>query len=136
MRLTRVAAAVIRNESGNILICRRGAGGSCAFLWEFPGGKLEPGETPAQCAARECEEELNVGIAVGPLFWETRYSYPEREVALSFFHASIVRGVPEKRVHLELKWVAPPELCQYEFCPADGPMVRKLAEGETEWTIS
>ena len=62
--MTRVSAAIIKNSDNEILICRRGPGGSCEFLWEFPGGKIEPGESPEECLVRECLEELEIEIEV------------------------------------------------------------------------
>ena len=125
--MTEVAAAILRDSAGRILICKRGAGGSCAHLWEFPGGKREPGETLADCAARECREELGVAIAVGARYAEARHTYPEREVALTFYEALIVSGEPEPRVHEALRWVTPAQLPAFAFCPADAGLIRRLA---------
>lgn len=80
-----VSAAIIRNTAGEILICQRGAGGSCAFLWEFPGGKQEAGETAADCLVRECREELGIEIDIVALLEQTSYTYPDNKIGLSFF---------------------------------------------------
>ena len=80
-----VSAAIIRNTAGEILICQRGAGGSCAFLWEFPGGKQEAGETAADCLVRECREELGIEIDIVALIEQTSYTYPDNKIGLSFF---------------------------------------------------
>ena len=114
-----VAAAVIRNESGELLLCRREAVGNCADLWEFPGGKLEPWETLEECVKRECREELGVDIAVAGLFAETSQSDLDSQIAFTFFEAKIVGGMPQRRVHRELRWVRPQELNRYALCPAD-----------------
>lgn len=124
-----VAAAVIRRD-GRILICRRGPGGSCAGLWEFPGGKVEAGETAQTCAVRECREELGVEVAAGKELWRTRYQYPDREVALTFLEARWIQGTPTPLVHLELRWVLPAELVQFDFCPADRELIERLAQDE------
>ncbi len=121
-----VAAAILYRE-GNVLICRRGPGGSCGGLWEFPGGKLEPGETPTACAVRECREELGVEIDLGPLYESTTYRYPDKEIAFSFFTGTIRRGDPCMRVHTALCWCPPQELADYTFCPADRDLVQDLA---------
>ena len=92
-----VSAAIIRNTAGEILICQRGAGGSCAFLWEFPGGKQEAGETAADCLVRECREELGIEIDIVALLEQTSYIYPDNKIGLSFFAAKITGGVPKKR---------------------------------------
>ena len=107
-----VSAAIIRNTAGEILICQRGAGGSCAFLWEFPGGKQEAGETAADCLVRECREELGIEIDIVALIEQTSYTYPDNKIGLSFFAAQITGGVPQKSVHQEILWVRPAELLQ------------------------
>lgn len=126
--MVQVAAGVIR-QNGKILICRRGAGGSCAFLWEFPGGKREPGETPRECLMRECREELEVEISVGDALAETTYRYPDITVSLTFFEAEITGGEPKPRVHTEIRWAAPERLARYAFCPADVDIVGRLSSG-------
>lgn len=120
-------AAAILYKGEQLLICRRGPGGSCGNLWEFPGGKLEPGETPEQCVVRECREELGIEIELVGLYASTTYRYPDREIAFSFFKGAIRQGDPCMRVHTALCWCAPQELLQYEFCPADRELVRALA---------
>ena len=126
--MTRVSAAIIKNSDNEILICQRGPGGSCEFLWEFPGGKIEPGESPEECLVRECLEELEIEIEVLDLFEETKYSYPEREIEFMFFSASLKKGVPTPNVHVSIKWVSPDMLGEYEFCPADVFVVERLAK--------
>mgnify|MGYP003590203591 FL=1 len=126
--MTRVSAAIITNSDNEILICRRGQGGSCEFLWEFPGGKIEQGESPEECLVRECLEELEIEIEVLDLFEETKYSYPEREIEFMFFSASLKKGVPTPNVHDSIKWVSPDMLGEYEFCPADVLVVERLAK--------
>ena len=126
--MTRVSAAIITNSDNEILICRRGPGGSCEFLWEFPGGKIEQGESPEECLVRECLEELEIEIEVLDLFEETKYSYPEREIEFMFFSASLKKGVPTLNVHNSIKWVSPDMLKEYEFCPADVFVVERLAK--------
>ena len=116
--------------SRRILICQRGAGGSCAFLWEFPGGKQEAGETAADCLVRECREELGIEIDIVALLEQTSYTYPDNKIGLSFFAAKITGGVPQKSVHQKILWVRPAELLQYQFCPADTEIVSRLAQGE------
>ena len=88
-----VSAAIIRNTAGEILICQRGAGGSCAFLWEFPGGKQEAGETAADCLVRECWEELGIEIDIVALLEQTSYTYPDNKIGLSFFAAKIAASL-------------------------------------------
>ena len=126
--MIRVSAAIIKNQDKEILICQRGAGGSCQFLWEFPGGKIEEGETPEEGLVRECKEELDIGISVQKLFAHTTHSYPERDIEFLFFNASLKDGIPTPTVHNSIKWVSPELLRHYEFCPADVLVVEKLAQ--------
>lgn len=126
--MLRVSAAIIKNSDNEILICQRGPGGSCQFLWEFPGGKIEPGESPEECLIRECREELEINIEIDALFAHTSYSYPEREIEFLFFRASMIDGVPLPSVHNCIKWVSPDMLGKYEFCPADVFVVEKLSK--------
>ncbi|MDY9921083.1 MAG: 8-oxo-dGTP diphosphatase MutT [Synergistota bacterium] len=127
--MIRVSAAIIKNQDNEILICQRGPGGSCEFLWEFPGGKIEPGESPEECLVRECREELEIDIEVRDLFEQTTHSYPERDIEFMFFRASLKKGIPVPSVHKNIKWVSPDKLEEHEFCPADVFIVEKLAKG-------
>lgn len=125
--MLKVMAAII-NCKGKVLICRRGAGGNCAFLWEFPGGKLEPGESKEECLIRECEEELGIRITIGNIFAETTYQYPNQLIAFTFFNAEIAEGELNPKVHQQVRWVAPNELPQYDFCPADIEIAKLLVQ--------
>ena len=125
--MIQLSAAILKNEAGKILICQRGAGGPCAYLWEFPGGKLESGESPEECLFRECREELGIGIRIQELFAQTTYTYPEIQIAFSFFRAELVDGEPRADVHKSIQWVLPDELKLYEFCPADVAVVERLS---------
>ena len=122
-----VAAVILTDEAGKILICKRGEGGSCAFLWEFPGGKLEEGESPEQAAVRECREELGLDITLGPAYASLDYSYPDKDIHFTFFNGRVTGGEMEVRVHEEARWVAPAEMKDYNFCPADVALGERLA---------
>lgn len=121
-----VTAAIIRNEKNEIFICQRGAGGSCAHLWEFPGGKREPNETLEACLLRECREELNIDIAIDRFFDEIVYAYPDKTVHIFFFLAHLAAGGPELTVHADMAWEKPEHLRGYAFCPADAPILERL----------
>ncbi len=125
--MTHIAAVILTDEEGKILICKRGEGGSCAFLWEFPGGKVEEGETPEQAAVRECREELALDVTLGPAYASLDYSYPDQDLHFTFFCGRVTGGEMEVRVHEEACWVAPGELKDYTFCPADVALVERLA---------
>lgn len=128
--MTNVSAVILRNEQNELLICQRGAGGSCEYLWEFPGGKKETAETAEDCAVRECQEEL--GIEVGELrpFGSSFYRYPDRDISVTFFEGKILAGVPRRTVHMEIRWVSPAALSNYAFCPADQEILSRLMAGE------
>lgn len=121
-----VAAVIVRDETGRILICRRGAGGHCAYLWEFPGGKREAGESLADCAVRECREELGVTVTLGELYDRSQYTYPDKALAFSFFTGRVADGTPALHVHSGMCWVRPDELAGFSFCPADTALVQRL----------
>lgn len=125
-KVTQVTAAIIR-KNGRILICQRSESGNLPLLWEFPGGKLEDGETLEECLIRECKEELDVDIQITNLFAKTEYQYPKRRIALTFFKAEIVKGEIKLRVHNAVKWVYPEELINYKFCPADVEVAKELS---------
>jgi len=123
--MVNVTAAIIR-QNNKILICQRGAGGSCEYLWEFPGGKLESGETLEECIIRECKEELEIDIVVKNVFAESTYQYPDKEIAFTFFEADIVNGNLKANVHQDVRWIQMQELRNFKFCPADVMIVEKL----------
>lgn len=122
-----VAAAIIHNSQEQILICKRGPGGSTAYLWEFPGGKKETNESLKECLIRECEEELGVCINVGEVYATTSYDYPENTIDFTFFEASIQFGMLSPTVHEEVLWVHPDELIRFNFCPADNDIIERLS---------
>jgi 8-oxo-dGTP diphosphatase len=120
--------AAIWIEAGRVLIARRRPGVSQAGLWEFPGGKVRPGETPEACLAREIEEELGVKVNVEGFFAESVHAYAERTIRLRAYRVRSAGGRPVALDHAELRWVSPRELGRYAFCPADLPFVQRLQE--------
>lgn len=122
-----VGAAVISDAQGRVLLCRRIDGGSVAGLWEFPGGKCEPGEDMAACVQRECREEL--GIELGPCEPLDSFAaeYPDKLIDFGFVRTTIVSGDPHGTVHDRVEWVAPVDLPSYELCPADIRVARYLS---------
>ncbi len=122
---TEVVAALIR--SGNkILICQRPACKARGLLWEFVGGKVEPGETLEQALVRECREELAIELAVGPAYMDVTHTYPDLTIHLTLFDARIASGVPQMLEHNDIQWVTPEQLGNYEFCPADQVILERL----------
>ncbi len=123
--MTEVVAALIW-EGDRFLIGQRPEHKARGLLWEFVGGKTEPGETKEQALVRECREELDVEIQVGDVFLEVTHEYTDLTVHLTLFHASIVRGIPQKLEHQDLRWITPQEIENYAFCPANQVILDKL----------
>jgi len=126
--MTDVVAALIW-QGDRFMICQRPAHKARGLLWEFVGGKVEPGETKEGALIRECREELNVSLSVGELFMEVIHEYPDLTVRLSLFHAAIASGTPEKLEHNDIRWITVKEIPDYDFCPADVDILKKLMEG-------
>ena len=125
--MTEVVAALIWDEN-RFLACQRPAHKARGLLWEFVGGKVEPGETKEQALIRECQEELAVTVAVQNVFMEVDHIYPDLTVHLTLFNASITEGIPQKIEHNDLRWITVEEIDQYPFCPADEEILRRLKE--------
>ena len=123
--MIKVVAAIIEKD-GKILFCRRGPGGNCSALWEFPGGKIEPGETPFEAIIREIKEELSADIEPSEIFCEYPFSYPEKDIYFYFIKAKLVSEKIEPTFHSETEWLSPFEAEKLEFCPADIPAAEKL----------
>jgi len=125
--MTEVVAALIW-EGGRFMICQRPAHKARGLLWEFVGGKVEPGETKEQALVRECREELAVTLSVGEVFMEVTHAYPDLTVHLTLFHAAIAEGVPQKLEHNDIRWITAEEIPQYDFCPADAVILEQIRQ--------
>ena len=115
------------------MICQRPAHKARGLLWEFVGGKVEPGETKAQALVRECKEELAVALSVEEVFMDVVHEYPDLPVHLTLFHAVVAEGVPQKLEHNDIRWITPSEIPEYDFCPADEEIlarIRKVYDGK------
>ena len=123
--MTEVVAALIWQD-GRFLICQRPAHKARGLLWEFVGGKVEPGETRAQALQRECREELDVTVDVGDVFLDVVHEYPDLTVHLTLFHAAIAAGTPKLLEHNDLRWITPQEADDYPFCPADVEILKRI----------
>ena len=95
-------------------------------MWEFVGGKVEPGETCEQALIRECREELSVTVSVGKAFMDVVHEYPDLLVHLTLFNAVIAEGIPQKLEHNDIRWITVDEIPNYDFCPADEEILKRL----------
>ncbi|MDX2354890.1 (deoxy)nucleoside triphosphate pyrophosphohydrolase [Stutzerimonas xanthomarina] len=122
---SQVAAAVICQE-GMVLITRRAPGEKLAGMWEFPGGKLEPGETPQSCIVRELREELGVESVAGEILTTSTFTYPGGAIELIAVTVLLRSAVLSLQVHDRAEWVTPRELLGYELAPADIPIAEEI----------
>jgi 8-oxo-dGTP diphosphatase len=127
--MIRVTAAIIIN-SGKVLIAKRKPTARLPNLWEFPGGKVEPGESPEQCLKRELYEEFEIHVRVGEAVGANIHPYDFGTVDLMAFKARLVGGRFKLHDHAEIKWVQARELERYAFAPADKPFVEMIRRGE------
>lgn len=125
--MTEVVAALIWNKN-KFIICQRPMNKARGLLWEFVGGKVEPGETKQQALIRECKEELAITLAVGDEFMDVVHEYPDLTVHLTLFNTTIADGTPKKLEHNDIRWITVDEIPQYEFCPADVVILRRLQD--------
>jgi 8-oxo-dGTP diphosphatase len=119
-----VAAAVIERD-GRFLVTRRQAGAHLEGLWEFPGGKCEPGEDHRTCLARELNEELAVAVRVGNEIFSTTHAYPEKTVEIHFFRCNLL-GRPAPQAGQEMRWASRDDFAALQFPPADAELIQLL----------
>ena len=129
--MTEVVAALIW-DGDRFLICQRPKKKARGLLWEYVGGKVEPGETKQEALIRECREELDVTISVGDVFMDVVHEYPDINVHLSLFNATIKQGIPKKLEHNDINWITPSEIPQYDFCPADQEILTEIIKRTTK----
>lgn len=125
--MTEVVAALIWDKN-RFMICQRPAAKACGLLWEFVGGKVEPGETKEQALIRECNEELAITLYVGTEFMAVIHEYPDLNVNLTLFNATIAEGVPQMLEHNDIRWITADEIDNYLFCPADEMILTRIKE--------
>ena len=125
--MTDVVAALIW-EGDRFLACQRPAHKARGLLWEFVGGKVEPGESLEDALIRECREELDITVAPRDVFMEVIHEYPDLTVRLTLFNAAIAEGTPKALEHHDIRWITVQEIDGLEFCPADEEILKKLKE--------
>ncbi len=124
---TEVVAALLW-KGDRFMICQRPAHKARGLLWEFVGGKVEPDELKEAALMRECREELDVEIEVGDVFMDVLHDYPDLLVHLTLFNAKLKSGEPKLLEHNDLKWITPAEIPQFDFCPADVEILKRITE--------
>jgi 8-oxo-dGTP diphosphatase len=127
--MTEVVAALIW-DGERFLICQRPENKARGMLWEYVGGKVEPGETKQEALIRECHEELGITISVGDVFMDVVHEYPDITVHLTLFHAKITEGTIQLLEHNAVAWITPDEIPDYSFCPADKEINERIMYGE------
>ena len=126
--MVQVAAALIWQD-GKFMICQRPVNKTRALEWEFVGGKAELGETLREALIRECREEIGVTVIPGEIFMELDHVYPDIIIHLTLFNAVIEGGeAPKKLEHNDIRFITPAEIPQYNFCPADKEILKKITE--------
>lgn len=120
-----VVAALIW-DGDRFLACQRPAHKARGLLWEFVGGKVEPGESMEDALIRECREELDVTVRVGDVFMQLIHEYPDITIRLTLFHAKIAAGVPKLLEHNDMRWLYPSQIPEYAFCPADQDILESI----------
>lgn len=125
--MTDVVAALIW-ENGRFLACQRPANKARGLLWEFVGGKTEPGESLEDALIRECREELSITVKPLDIFMEVIHEYPDLTVHLILFNAMITDGEIQLLEHNDARWITPSEIPNYSFCPADKEILDRIMQ--------
>jgi len=125
LNMAEVVAALIWDKD-KFMICQRSASKARGLLWEFVGGKVEPGESKVQALVRECREELAITVAPDDIFTEVDHVYPDITIHLTLFNCTIAEGVPQLLEHNDLRWITTDEISQYELCPADTEILQLI----------
>ena len=128
--MTEVVAALIW-QGERFMICQRPAHKARGLLWEFVGGKVDPGETMEAALIRECREELDITVSVGDIFTQVVHEYPDILIRLTLFHCTIAEGEPKLLEHNDLKWILPSEIPNFDFCPADKDILALIRKSYT-----
>ena len=128
----RIGVAVIWNQSGQILIDKRKLEGTMGGLWEFPGGKIEAGETVVDCIVREIREELAIDITVGEHLMSIEHTYPTFQMTLIVHHCQYIGGIPQPIASDEIRWVNISDLVNYQFPAANMAIINAIGLGDRD----
>jgi 8-oxo-dGTP diphosphatase len=130
-KIVKVTAAILEKD-GKIIIAQRKRGDPLSGKWEFPGGKMEPGETPAQCLRRELKEEFDIDVTIGDYLGSNIHHYDHISIELLVFRASWVKGTIRLNDHNAYRWITADQISRFDFAPADIPFADRLSKGQMD----
>jgi 8-oxo-dGTP diphosphatase len=130
-KIIKVTAAILQKD-GRIIIAQRKSSDHLSDRWEFPGGKIEPGETPEECLAREIKEEFDIDVAIGDYIGSSIYQYDHISIELMAYQSFWVNGAISMKDHKAYRWVTVDQLGEFDFTPADVPFVEMLRSGQVD----
>ena len=125
-----IVTAAIMERNGKIFIAKRSSNSRLPNKWEFPGGKVDAGETPEECLTRELYEEFEIIVAVGNFFAESVYQYEQKTIRLMAFQVITDADITTMNAHDDLRWVTVEELLDYDLAPADVPIAKEIQKRE------
>ena len=128
MKQIKTVAGVIKNEKGEILCTLRDKGKYeyVSYKWEFPGGKIEEGETLQQTLTRELQEELEIDVKIGEFFYQVEHDYPDFHLSMAVFECKLISKEMKMNVHKGLKWLSPKDIMKLDWAEADIPIAKKI----------
>ena len=128
MKEIKTVAGVIRNENGEILCTLRDQGkyDYVSFKWEFPGGKIEEGETLEQTLIRELHEELEIDVNINKFFYQVEHDYPDFHLSMAVFDCQLISKEMKMNVHKDIKWLQPQDIMSLDWAAADIPVAEQI----------